>query len=151
MDDPNLEILVLITHALGDLCESLVLVGGCATGLLVTAQRAQVIRATQDVDVVVRALSRADYHAMERKIAARGFKHDVSPEAPICRWNFNGVMLDLMPSAPGILSFHNRWYPLVVQTATPVRLPNGRAIPVMTAPLFVATKFEAFQHRGKGD
>jgi hypothetical protein len=38
MDDPNLEILVLIALALGDLCESLVFVGGCATGLLVTAQ-----------------------------------------------------------------------------------------------------------------
>jgi hypothetical protein len=46
---------------------------------------AQVIRATQDVDVVVRALSMADYHAMESAIASRGFKHDVSPEAPICR------------------------------------------------------------------
>lgn len=151
MDDPNLEILVLIAHALGDLCESLVFVGGCATGLLVTAQRAQIIRATQDVDVVVRALSIADYHAMEREIASRGFKHDLSPEAPICRWVFNDVMLDLMPSAPGILSFHNRWYPLVVQSATPVRLPDGRKIPVISAPLFVATKFEAFHNRGKGD
>ena len=33
MDDPNLAILVTIAQALGDLCKSLVFVGGCATGL----------------------------------------------------------------------------------------------------------------------
>ena len=38
----------------------------------------------------------------------RGFKHDLSPEAPICRWVLDGAMLDLMPSEPGILGFHNR-------------------------------------------
>jgi len=36
MDDPNLAILVAVAQALGDLCESLVFVGGCATGLLLT-------------------------------------------------------------------------------------------------------------------
>jgi predicted nucleotidyltransferase len=151
MDDPNLAILVPIAQALGDLCESLVFVGGCATGLLLTAQRAQAIRATQDVDVVVRAISAVEYRAMERAIESRGFKHDLSPEAPICRWVWNGVMLDLMPSEPGILGFHNRWYPLAVKTATKVRLPDGREISVITAPLFVATKFEAFHGRGKSD
>ena len=151
MDDPNLAILVPIAQALGDLCESLVFVGGCATGLLLTAQRAQAIRATQDVDVIVRAISTVEYRAMERAIESRGFKHDLSPEAPICRWVWNGVMLDLMPSEPGILGFHNRWYPLAVKTATRVRLPDGMEIPVITAPLFVATKFEAFHGRGKSD
>ncbi len=151
MDDPNLAILVPIAQALGDLCESLVFVGGCATGLLLTAQRAQAIRPTQDVDVVVRVVSAVDYHAMERAIEAREFKHDLSPEAPICRWVWKGVMLDLMPSEPGILGFHNRWYPLAVTTATRVRLPGGMEIPVITAPLFVATKFEAFHGRGKSD
>ena len=61
------------------------------------------------------------------------------------------MMLDVMPSEPGILGFHNRWYPLAVKTATRVRLPDGREIPVITAPLFVATKFEAFHGRGKND
>ena len=49
MDDPNLAILVPVARALGDLCESLVFVGGCATGLLLTAQRAQPIRATSAI------------------------------------------------------------------------------------------------------
>ena len=101
--------------------------------------------------MVVHAISTADYHAMERAIESRGFKHDISPEAPICRWVWNGVMLDVMPSEPGILGFHNRWYPLAIKTATRVKLPDGREIPVITAPLFVATKFEAFRGRGNND
>ncbi|MHB9086480.1 MAG: hypothetical protein ACYC2V_08570, partial [Thiobacillus sp.] len=86
-DDPNLPILMLIAKSLGDLCDSLVFVGGCATGLLLTTPRAQAIRATQDVDVVVHALSTADYHAIEKAVEARGFKHDLSPEAPHGRGN----------------------------------------------------------------
>ncbi len=59
-DDPNLVILELATQALGDLCDSLVFVGGCAAGLLVTAAQAQAIRATQDVDVVVQVATLTD-------------------------------------------------------------------------------------------
>lgn len=150
-DDPNLPILTLIAQSLGVLCDSLVFVGGCATGLLLTVPRAQAIRATQDVDVVVHAVSTADYHAMERAVEARGFKHDLSPEAPICRWVLHGVALDLMPSQPGILGFHNRWYPLAIETAARFNLPSGMAIRLITAPVFVATKFEAFHGRGNND
>lgn len=150
-DDPNLPILTLIAKSLGALCDSLVFVGGCATGLLLTAPRAQAIRATQDVDVVVHAVSIADYHAMEKAVESRGFKHDLSPEAPICRWVLQGVALDLMPSQPGILGFHNRWYPLAIETAAQTTLPNGMDIRLITAPVFVATKFEAFHGRGNND
>jgi len=150
-DDPNLPILMLIAKALGDLCDSLVFVGGCATGLLLTTPRAQAIRATQDVDVVVHAISTADYHAMEKAVEARGFKHDLSPEAPICRWVLQGIALDLMPSQPGILGFHNCWYPLAIETAARINLPDGQDIRLITAPVFVATKFEAFHGRGNND
>lgn len=92
-----------------------------------------------------------DYHRMESQLATRGFKNDRSPEAPICRWVGGSVKLDLMPSSPGVLSFHNRWYPLAVATASPVKLPTGRTIGLVAAPVFVATKLEAFNNRGGGD
>lgn len=151
MDDPNVLILIPVARALRELCDSLVFVGGCATGLLVTAQRAQAIRPTTDVDVVVQAVTLADYHAAERALEARGFTHDLSEDAPICRWLMGGVALDVMPSEPGILGFHNRWYPQVVRTATQVALPDERRIQLITAPLFLATKFEAFHGRGRND
>ena len=150
-DNPNLAILELAVRALGELTDSLVFVGGCATGLLVTKTRANQIRATEDVDVVAQVATIGEYHRVETMLAARGFKHDTSPDAPICRWLSGGITLDLMPSPPGVLSFHNRWYPLAVTTASPVTLPSGHSIKLITAPVFIATKLEAFKGRGNGD
>ena len=57
-DERNLAILTTVASALGPLRESLVFVGGCATGLLVTNVRAQPIRMTDDVDLVAHVISR---------------------------------------------------------------------------------------------
>ena len=56
-----------------------------------------------------------------------------------------------MPSQPGVLRFHNRWFPLTVSTASRVLLPSGRRITLIAAPLFIATKLEAFKDRDRGD
>jgi predicted nucleotidyltransferase len=150
-DNPNLPIMTLVARALGDLCESLVFVGGCSTGLLVTSVRAQPIRMTQDVDLVAEVATARQYHAVESRLQAKGFHHDLSAHAPICRWVHDGVVVDLMPSEPGVLGFRNRWYPLAVKTAQPVALPAGIAIRLISAPVFLATKLEAFKDRGRGD
>lgn len=151
LDNPNLAMVEVAAQALGELCESLVFVGGCATGLLVTTVRAQDIRATEDVDVVTKVATVGAYHEVEARLAGQGFKHDVSPDAPICRWLGAGLTLDLMPSEPGVLSFHNRWYPLAVEMAHSTQLPSGRMISLIAAPVFIATKLEAFHDRGGGD
>lgn len=52
---------------------------------------------------------------------------------------------------PRVLGFANRWYPLAMQTAREVTLPGGLAIRLISAPAFLATKFEAFADRGRGD
>lgn len=149
--DPNIIILEAMVKALGDLSGAVVFVGGCSTGLLVTSVQAQPIRVTKDVDVVVQVASTREYHAMENALRKRGFTHDMSEEAPICRWLYGNLQLDLMPSAPGILGFHNRWYTYAVESAQAVTLPSKAAIKLITAPAFVATKLEAFKGRGAQD
>lgn len=150
-DEANLAIATVVAAALGDLRESLVFVGGCATGLLVTSVRAQPIRMTDDVDLVAKVSSKHEYHQLEKRFTALGFVHDVSAEAPICRWKCKGVTVDLMPTLPDILGFHNRWYPMALETAETVLLSEGLTIRLITAPLFLATKIEAFKGRGQGD
>jgi predicted nucleotidyltransferase len=150
-DEKNLAILTTVATALGSLRESLVFVGGCATGLLVTNVRAQPIRMTDDVDLVAQVVSQKDFHALERQFEALGFRHDMSPDAPICRWKLRDVTVDLMPTDEGILGFHNRWYPLAVESALAVTLPDGLNIKLIAAPVFLGTKLEAFKGRGNGD
>jgi predicted nucleotidyltransferase len=149
--DHNLTIMRMVAEALGDLRQDLVFVGGCATGILVTNIRSQPIRMTKDVDLVAEVASTQAYHALEKAIAARGFSHDLSEDAPICRWRKGELIVDLMPTVEGILGFHNRWYPLAVETAQTVTLAQGVDIRLVAAPAFIATKLEAFAGRGNGD
>lgn len=66
-DDPNLAQLGVVAAVLGELCASLVFVGGCATGLLVTAARAQRIRVTADVDLVAEVATARAYHNLRAR------------------------------------------------------------------------------------
>lgn len=149
--DPNIQLLEAVAKELGDLRDELVFVGGCAAGLLCTSPSAPPPRVTYDVDVVAEITTLMGYHALEKRIAKQGFKRDTSPDAPVCRWRFGSVIVDLMPSEERVLGFANRWYPLAMATAAPLMLPSGLRIRLITAPVFLATKFEAFASRGSGD
>ena len=150
-NDPNVAIVEIVAARLGALREQIVFVGGCAAGLLVTDPALPAIRATADVDVVVEVATLADYHRLEKKVAATGLQRDAREGAPICRWRLGEVVLDLMPSQKKILGFANRWYPLAVRTARRTALPSRAEIRLIHAPVFVATKLDAFHDRGADD
>jgi len=149
--DPNLAQLRRIAQALGDLREQMVFVGGAVAGLLVTDPLADGVRATRDVDAVVN-VDWLGFHRIEERMAQLGFMRDAGSEV-ICRWihKASGLLFDLMPVQPEVLGFSNRWYPYAVETAEPVDLGEGIFIRLVSAVAFVATKLEAFAHRGGGD
>jgi predicted nucleotidyltransferase len=149
--DPNLLRVQAAFAALDDLANEVVLVGGCAAGLLVTSVRAQMIRPTRDIDVVVEVVRRADFQRFEAVLRGRGFTNDQSPDAPICRWRRGELILDVMPNSREILGFGNSWYPYVFETAERVVLPNQQEIRLVSAPVLLLAKFEAFRDRGAED
>lgn len=151
-NDPNLPLLLRIADALGDLCDELVFVGGCAVGLLITDPTAGEVRATHDVDAIVQATSLARFQAIEAKLPPRGFMRDIE-SGVICRWKHreSGTLFDVMPTDPGVLGFSNRWYPEAVNSAVRQRLDEHIEIRLIAAPVFVATKLEAFATRGRRD
>jgi predicted nucleotidyltransferase len=151
VQDPNIQKIELIAHALGGMRDKVVFVGGCSVGMLVTDSAAAPVRVTYDVDLISSVSALTGYHRLERDFDKLGFKRDLSPDAPICRWRYQGIEVDLMPTDPGILGFANRWYPIVVTTAQAVVLPSGLPIQLIAAPAFVATKLEAYADRGHGN
>lgn len=151
MADPNIELLVRIATALGDLRERVTFVGGCATALLVTDPAAPTVRATQDVDAIVAVVSLAEYHGIGEALRARGFAQTLEEGEPPFRWTYAGLKLDLMPVDPGILGFSNRWYDAVLRNALELMIGGDIAVRVADAPSFIATKLEAFLDRGNGD
>jgi hypothetical protein len=106
--DPNVQRVELVAAALGDLRAELVLVGGCAASLLIDAPTALPPRVTFDVDLIAEVAALRNYHALEEQFTLRGFKRDVSPEAPICRWRLGDVEVDLMPTDETVLGFEGR-------------------------------------------
>jgi predicted nucleotidyltransferase len=140
-----------VVAALGPLCQRFVFVGGCITGLLVTEAASPSVRATRDVDAIVHVVSLVEYHTLERQLEQAGLRHDRSPHAPICRWLAGNALLDVMPTDKAILGFGNRWYDEAVRSALTLTLPSGTPIRMIAAPVFIATKLEAFADRGQGD
>ncbi len=151
--DINLKQLETIASALGDLLPHVTFVGGSTTVLLVDEAAHHGIRRTDDVDVIIDVTTLAKYHKFSQQLRNRGFREDT--EGPVCRWLFDSdigkVKLDVMPIDESIIGFSNRWYKAAIESSSKISLPCGVVIQVVSPAYFIATKFEAFAGRGKGD
>lgn len=151
--DINLMQLEAVATALEDLLPQVTFVGGSTTVLLVDEAAHFGVRKTDDIDVIVDVATLVEYHQFAQKLRDLGFQEDT--EGPICRWLIKtkvGMMkLDVMPIDEKILGFSNRWYKQAIKESSEVTLPSGIAIRIVSPAYFIATKFEAFAGRGKGD
>lgn len=124
--------------------------GGAVLGVLITDKGAPNIRTTKDVDVLVNATTRKAYSDLEALLRKAGFKHDTSGDAPICRWIFKDIVLDVMPPSRDVLGWDARWLMQALRSAVVVDA-NTPDIRIVTAPYFLASKIEAFEGRGNND
>ena len=139
-----------VARALGDLREEVVFLGGSALFLLVTDPVVlPTIRPTEDVDVIIEVGSTLDYQVrLEPKLRSRGFSHVHDEDAPLCRWRSpDAIIVDVMPDDPGVLGFSNRWYRAALRAPYVLEV-EGVSLNVISAPYFMATKFEAYGDRG---
>jgi hypothetical protein len=74
-----------------------------------------------------------------------------SPDAPICRWRHGDDVLDVMPVEHSVLKFKSEWHGYGIQTAVSLVLEDDLCIRILSAPAFLATKWEAFEDRGGSD
>lgn len=146
----NLKMLMATAKGLGPLKDAVVFVGGATIELYLSHPILRV-RPTDDVDCVVEVLSLIDYQKIEEQLRGLGFTHHMGPDVPICRWEYQGILVDIMPVEGKILGFTNRWYSEGFQKAVGATLPDGQGIRIFDLPYFVASKIEAFKGRGKGD
>lgn len=151
MADQDLLLLEEAAAKLGPLAREVVFVGGAVLGLLIDDEGAAPVRSTLDVDVVAAVTTYGEYAAFAERLRVLGFREDAREGAPFCRWVNESLTLDVMPVEPGVLGFSNRWYPEALDTAVFIDLPSGSSIRLVTAPVFLATKMEAFRARGQRD
>jgi predicted nucleotidyltransferase len=148
----NRTVLLTVARRIKPLLEDVVFVGGQVTELLVTSRGVTRVRPTTDVDIVVRASTRLRYREVEDRLSRLGLKNDVREGAPICRWiTPEDFVLDVMPDSSEVLGFANPWYGAALAHAAPFDLGEGLVILIPSAPVFLATKWEAFANRGNHD
>ncbi len=126
-------------------------VGGAVMCVLVDHPELTEFRPTKDVDVVVQVATYAEFSALEARLRGAGFEHDVSPGASICRWVVEGCRVDVMPMDSRVLGMNSKWFPEVLRLSIRTALGEGVSANVVSPAMFLATKLEAFNDRGKGD
>lgn len=146
------EMLEKVATALGDeLIKSMVFVGGCTTGLLVTDEfTKEQIRYTDDVDLIVDIMGYAAWTDLQEQLKVKGFSIDMGEEV-MCRMILDNLKVDFMPVDDQALGFTNIWYKDAVATAQDYALNDALTIKLITPEYFVATKLEAYLGRGEAD
>lgn len=151
MPKTNEERLQEIADGMQELNERLVYVGGAMAGLYATDPVAVEPRTTLDVDCVVNSKNYAEHIAFEKLLRSKHFHNDQTPDAPLCRWVFNGERVDVMSMEENSLSFGNKWYSPGFNKRKPYTLPSGRIIYRLPVTYYIATKIEALLSRGGED
>lgn len=141
----------IVAKGFGELVKDIVFIGGAVTELYADSAVPEEIRATEDVDVVVKIVSRVEFNKFEETLRQRGFKNDVSEGAPICRWIYSDIKVDVMPINSSVLGFGNIWYKAGFNKREARLLSNGTEIFVFPLMIYMATKIEAVKDRGLPD
>lgn len=148
MPSINIQMLQIVAKGLGNLKNNMVFVGGAVAEIYAGNPELSDIRPTLDVDCVIELRSRTAHAKLEDDLRALGFVNDTSKGAPICRWVYQDILVDVMPSDPDVLGFSNRWYGEGIENKISKTLPDGTEIFLFLPEYYLAAKFEA--HKGRG-
>jgi hypothetical protein len=151
MPSDNINMLQTVASGLGDLRDEMVFVGGAVAELYADDPASSDIRPTQDVDCTIEISSYREHTELEEELRTKGFANDTSRGAPICRWIYQDIKVDVMPTDENVLGFNNQWYPGGVGNKIKKTLPNGTEIFVFSPEYYLASKFEAHNDRGGKD
>ena len=151
MPTDNIEMLQTVADGLKELKDDIVFVGGAVAELYADDPASSDIRPTQDVDCTLELSSYKEFTELEEALRAKGFANDNSQGAPICRWIYQEIKVDVMPTEGNVLGFNNRWYPSGEENKISKTLPDGTEIYVFPSEYYLAAKFEAHHDRGVND
>lgn len=151
MPSTNIEMLQAVALGLGDLKDDMVFVGGAVAELYASNPELSDIRPTLDVDCVIELRSKTAHAKLEDNLRTKGFANDTSKGAPICRWIYQDILVDVMPSDSDVLGFSNKWYDEGIENKISKTLPNGIEVFVFPPEYYLAAKFEAHKGRGGDD
>ncbi|MDD3687696.1 MAG: hypothetical protein PHE56_13140 [Bacteroidales bacterium] len=147
----NLQMLAIVAEGLQELADKVVFVGGAVAELYADNAALSEIRPTNDVDCMIEINRISDHAKLEDDLRKKGFANDMTPGAPICRWVYHGIIVDVMPTNDKILGFSNIWYSEGIKSREEVKISNEIAIFILPVEYYLATKIAAHNSRGGSD
>ncbi len=142
--------LLTVAEGLGDLLPKVVFVGSSILEMYATLPAAPEIRPTHELDLIIALPAPIEYVCWEDNLRQRGFiaQHDAGPPF---YWTYQGIHLNFKPLFTDSVTIENRWYEEGVFHAQKLTIAPGCTIKIFSPVYFLATKCEAFAHRGQGD
>ncbi len=98
-----------VYNALGELRDSVAFVGGATVSLYTDKPENVDVRPTNDIDVLVEIGTYGEYTKIISILSDLNF-HPDSESKVICRYKYQGLIVDIMPTDETVLGFSNKWY-----------------------------------------
>lgn len=136
-----------VAKALEDLNDQCIYVGGAVTGLYADDPLAPEVRPTKDVDIVLEIASQLELEELRQKLAKRGISF-VPDEKVICRFKYQNILLDVMATKEIGWAPANPWFKAGFENPEIQHLDDIK-IKIMRPAYFLASKFTAFEDRGR--
>ncbi len=142
----NIAVVAEVAKALNELKHNMVFVGGAVVSLYTDDPAADEIRPTKDIDLTINILNLSHWERVQYQLIALGFYPDPFGHA-ICSYKYKDIPIDIMTTEDGPFGSTNRWYKIGFENLWKVKAKD-EDITVLSAPCYLATKFEAFNNRG---
>jgi predicted nucleotidyltransferase len=142
----NIAVVAEVAKALKNIKKEMVFVGGAVVSLYTDDPAADEIRPTQDVDMTLNIVNLSHWEQVQAQLLELGFHPDPFGHA-ICSYKYNDIPVDIMAAEDGPLGPANRWYKIGFENLWTVKAKE-QEIYILSAPCYLATKFEAFNDRG---
>lgn len=150
MPPPDFGALRAVAERLDRLGLDYAFVGGSIVNLLLDEPALSPARPTDDLDVIIEAVTSRRYADVEARLRRLGFDHDMREHAPRCRWVLGQLTVDIMPTEGAFLGLNTAWFKEALATAAEREFAHSR-LKLISPVAFLATKHVAFIDRGAGD
>jgi predicted nucleotidyltransferase len=145
----NIGVVEEVAKALGDFKENVVFIGGAVVSMYADDIAADEVRPTGDIDMTVNIIGFSNWTQLQEQLVLLGFNPDPFGHS-ICSYKYKNIPVDIMPAEDSPIGPANRWY-IIGFNELWIRKANEEDIKILSAPCYLATKFEAFNDRGSGD
>jgi hypothetical protein len=152
LEHPAVRRLIRVAHALGDLTERVVFVGGSIAPLLYSDPPFDEARSTADVDGIVASRTYTAMDGVYEALRARAFRQSPEDSGHVNRWRTPADdPFDLMSTGSHLGGSGKIADRLALETCVELRVPDGTVLRHASGPAFLGQKWSAFEDRGSVD